>query len=887
MFCERCGATCLPEDTYCPDCGQKLTSDSLSQGGTEKQAEQAEFYCEECGEKQEAGAMFCARCGAKFVSETAQDGFAIEPKQNEGKKCPRCGAQNTEEDLFCAQCGAPQDGSIRTPTVTASVAQAKPAAATSANGVPAADKAIPAASATAFHPSALQFKKMAIVAVFGLCVVLLVLFGPRVLPKMQTSASSESSASSASSDSEVSKPSQTVKEDALSPTLIGQYDAATKALNENDFSTAIPLFEAVIAAKKDYAQAYVGLAKAYLGMEETARATQTLQTGYQITSNDTIRAMEIELGVMVDGGTATVALEQIDTSQYPLVRLYYNITNPANNEPVYALTKDDFSVREKSTDGNWQQRKILNVSQLETGGGISTSVIADISGSMQDNNKLPLAQSAIKQFVQNMKYENGDQVEILAFDTFVYEVHPFSTDVNALANSVDTMMLGGRTALYDALYAATTRLCVQNTAKCIIAFTDGNDNESTTTPSEIIDNARRYHIPVFLIGVGEASTIDDTYLRLIAEQTGGIYCHVQDIAQLNDIYASIYTEKKKLYLVEYESGQELMFETPRETQLTLDSARKVQGECTQLVTPQRAVVDENNVNVYTIDGAASGQTQYEYGNATGNIVNCGYMAQKGDWVYYRNGEDGNKLYKVHSNGSQRQKLTNDACYCIGVVSDYVYYSNESENDAMYRVKTDGSQRTMLTSDETFYINVVGDWIYYKNASDGNCMYKIKTDGTGRQKLTSHGSWNINVIGDTIYYQARLDEKDKDMWLLYSMDTNGNNAQQVISDKVGVVIVVGDYIYYRNNSDDGSLYRVRLNGQDKQQLNADKSYYVNITNNYIYYGSVQEDDALYRVRTDGTGRELISTRSVNFVNIAGDLIMYQNPKTEQIEYLNIS
>lgn len=880
MFCERCGAACLPEDTYCPGCGQIISVEAASISNVA--AQQVAFFCEHCGEKQEIGASFCDHCGTKHTVEVAQtDSFATQLWQKGEKKCLHCDAMLMEEDLFCAQCGVPQNVHESALSIPSNTTQTKASATqleTSGNALSNFSQVYsPTLASDGAQVSLL--KLLAVPAIFCLCVGLLVFVG------LQTTSSWNPTQNP--SESGTVQSDGTAQGSLLESALKEQYNAAVKALNENDFVTATQLFDAVIAAKKDYAQAYVGLAKAYLSMKETAKAVQTLQIGYQITRNDTIRAMEIELGVMVDGGTATIALEQVDTSQYPLVRLYYSIANPDNGEPVYALEKNDFSIQEKSSDGKFEQRQILDVTQLEIGGGISTTVIADISGSMDENNKFTLAQDAIKQFVQSMQFDNGDQAEILAFDNFVYEVHSFSTDATALASSVDTMQLGGTTALYDALYAATTRLSVQNTAKCIIAFTDGNDNESTTAPSEIIDNANRYHIPIFLIGVGEASTIDDTYLRMIAEETGGVYRHIEDITQLSDIYVGIYAENKKMYLVEYESGQELAFEMPRETQLHLDSIRKVQGECTQLVTPQTASVDENNVNVYAMNGGAGAQQHYEYGNATGNIVNCGYMAQKGDWIYYRNGEDGNKLYKVHINGSQRQKLTDDACYCIGVVGDFVYYSNESEDDALYRVRLDGSEREMLSSDKTFYINVVGDWIYYKNGSDGNCMYKIRTDGTARQKLTDHESWNINVIGNTIYYQARFDEKDKDLWLLYSIATNGGNAQQVISDKVGVVVVVGDYIYYRNNSDEGSLYRVRLDGEDKQQLSADKSYYVNITNNYIYYGHVDQNDMLYRVRTDGTGRELVSSRPVNFVNIAGDLIMYKNPLTEQMEYLGIS
>lgn len=43
----------------------------------------------------------------------------------------------------------------------------------------------------------------------------------------------------------------------------------------------------------------------------------------------------------------------------------------------------------------------------------------------------------------------------------------------------------------------------------------------------------------------------------------------------------------------------------------------------------------------------------ERGNTVGNIVNYGYVAMQGDWIYYRNPNDNNKLYKIRTDGTDR------------------------------------------------------------------------------------------------------------------------------------------------------------------------------------------------------------------------------------------
>ena len=118
------------------------------------------------------------------------------------------------------------------------------------------------------------------------------------------------------------------------------------------------------------------------------------------------------------------------------------------------------------------------------------------------------------------------------------------------------------------------------------------------------------------------------------------------------------------------------------------------------------------------------------GNTTGNISNGGLAARQGEWIYYSNSDDGEKIYKIKTDGSEREKINDDYSGFINVVGDWIYYSNQDDAGKIYKIKTDGSGREKINDDYSWFINVVGDWIYCYT-SHGHKTYKIKTDGSGR------------------------------------------------------------------------------------------------------------------------------------------------------------
>lgn len=87
-----------------------------------------------------------------------------------------------------------------------------------------------------------------------------------------------------------------------------------------------------------------------------------------------------------------------------------------------------------------------------------------------------------------------------------------------------------------------------------------------------------------------------------------------------------------------------------------------------------------------------------YGNTAGNISNGGYAAIQGDWIYYGDMGLSSGLYKIKTDGTDWQRLSDDFASYINVVGDWIYYHRKDDDvivgrtTLLYRIKTDGSDR---------------------------------------------------------------------------------------------------------------------------------------------------------------------------------------------------
>lgn len=71
----------------------------------------------------------------------------------------------------------------------------------------------------------------------------------------------------------------------------------------------------------------------------------------------------------------------------------------------------------------------------------------------------------------------------------------------------------------------------------------------------------------------------------------------------------------------------------------------------------------------------------------------------GDWIYFSNMTDNHALYKVHTDGTGETKIVSDKCVSINVVGDWIYYKCyeiSSDQNELYRIRTDGSDRQKVS-----------------------------------------------------------------------------------------------------------------------------------------------------------------------------------------------
>jgi Ca-activated chloride channel family protein len=148
---------------------------------------------------------------------------------------------------------------------------------------------------------------------------------------------------------------------------------------------------------------------------------------------------------------------------------------------------------------------------------------------------------------------------------------PFTTALRTLPPAMSTVVPFGATSLHDAIAKTAERAGArEGRRRAVIVFTDGDDNASRMTPSEVSAIASAIDVPVYIVGV--VSPLDDPAsetattsaehsarwgaLASLAAWTGGQTFLVSSSAQRNLVARQIVDELRHQYLIAIESGAE-------------------------------------------------------------------------------------------------------------------------------------------------------------------------------------------------------------------------------------------------------------------------------------------------------------------------------------------
>jgi Ca-activated chloride channel homolog len=239
---------------------------------------------------------------------------------------------------------------------------------------------------------------------------------------------------------------------------------------------------------------------------------------------------------------------RVDTT---LVQINVTVTDPLNRF-VTGLEKEHFRLFEDKIE-----QKILDFSAEDA--PLSIGLVFDTSGSMGP--KLQKSRQAAVQFFKTANPE--DEFFLIEFNDRPDLVVPFTADTEEIQTRLEFAQSKGKTALLDGVYMAMNQMKkARNPRKAILIISDGGDNNSRYTESEIKNAVREADVQIYGIGIFEPigsrgrtpeEQMGPGLLNEVAELTGGRSYNVENLNELADIAAKIGIELRNQYVLYYSS----------------------------------------------------------------------------------------------------------------------------------------------------------------------------------------------------------------------------------------------------------------------------------------------------------------------------------------------
>ena len=237
---------------------------------------------------------------------------------------------------------------------------------------------------------------------------------------------------------------------------------------------------------------------------------------------------------------------RVDTT---LVLIPVAVTDPMSRF-VTGLDKENFKLYEDKVE--------QEISQFSSEDApLSVGIVFDTSGSM--GAKLQRSRQAVAQFMKTANPQ--DKFFLVEFSDRPELVQGFTTQTEEIQNRLTFTQAKGRTALLDGVYMAMNQMKkAHNPRKAILIISDGGDNSSRYTETEVKNAVREADVQIYAIGIFEpvsarGRTVEEMngpgMLAEMSEQTGGRHFAVDNLAELPDVAAKIGIELRNQYLLGY------------------------------------------------------------------------------------------------------------------------------------------------------------------------------------------------------------------------------------------------------------------------------------------------------------------------------------------------
>ncbi len=232
-----------------------------------------------------------------------------------------------------------------------------------------------------------------------------------------------------------------------------------------------------------------------------------------------------------------------------LVLIPVHVTTAAGTS-VTNLTMEHFRLFEDNAE-----QKITHFAKDDA--PISIGLVFDSSGSM--HNKMRKSSEAAATFFKTANTD--DEFFLVEFNEHPKLTVAFTPDAGEIYRRIAHIRPFGRTSLLDAIHLALGQMkSAHNLRKAIVILSDGGDNRSRFSASEVKNAMRESDVQVYAMGIFDPEEIrrktseEEKGPRLLdelADETGGRLYSVDNLDDLATISARIGHELRNQYLLGY------------------------------------------------------------------------------------------------------------------------------------------------------------------------------------------------------------------------------------------------------------------------------------------------------------------------------------------------
>lgn len=229
-----------------------------------------------------------------------------------------------------------------------------------------------------------------------------------------------------------------------------------------------------------------------------------------------------------------------------LVLVPVTVTDP-DNRLVTGLEKQNFEVLDSGAP-----QTIKHFSSEDA--PVSIGVIFDVSGSMA--NKIDKSREAIVEFFKTANPE--DEFFVITFNDKPEILQDFTNRIEDIQEKLTIITPKDRTSLLDAIYLGMNKMRqAKYERKALLIISDGGDNHSRYTESEIKSMVREADVQIYSIGIYDPNpampeeVAGPALLAEISDWTGGRCFPIDNVNELADVATKIGVELRNQYVLGY------------------------------------------------------------------------------------------------------------------------------------------------------------------------------------------------------------------------------------------------------------------------------------------------------------------------------------------------